>query len=138
MKQELKNAGKVYATLTFEKQNDLIFLDWNGFLSVELVKEGSEELLKVIKDVKCDKVLVDNRKVTGPWQKANDWYMTDWNPRAVKEGLRNMAVIMSDNIFTQLSLKGFEKVTVGAYTVKVFNSEPSARNWLTELKNVTA
>lgn len=134
MKKELKraNAKETYATLTYEKENNQIFLDWNGFLSVELVKSGSEELLELIKKTKANKVLVDNRKVTGPWQAANEWYQTDWNPRAAKEGLTDMAVIMSDNIFTQLSLQGFTKVTQGVYQVGVFNSEPSARNWLKE------
>jgi hypothetical protein len=134
MKKELKRANlkEVYATLTFEKENDLIYLDWNGYLNVDLVKAGSEELLLMIKQTRATKVLVDNRKVSGPWQAANDWYQTDWNPRAAKEGLTDMAVIMSDNIFTQLSLQGFTKVTQGVYAVCVFNSEPQARKWLKE------
>lgn len=140
MKKELKrpNGKEVYATLTYEKENNVIFLDWNGFLPVELVKSGSEELLEVIKEVKCSYVLVDNRKVSGPWQAANEWYQTDWNPRAVKEGLTDMAVIMSDNIFTQLSLQGFSKVTTGVYTVSVFNSEANARKWLKEQMTAAA
>lgn len=136
MKKELKrpNGKEVYATLTYEKENGLIYLDWNGYLNVELVKAGSEELLLMIKQVKAKKVLVDNRKVSGPWQAANEWYQNDWNPRAAKEGLSDMAVIMSDNIFTQLSLQGFTKVTQGVYTVGIFNSEPQARKWLVEQK----
>ena len=134
MKKECKrpNGGGVYATITYEKDNNLIYLDWNGFLTVELVKEGSEELLKIIKQTLCANVLVDNRKVSGPWQAANDWYQNDWNPRAAGAGLTDMAVIMSENIFTQLSLQGFAKVTKGVYTVNIFNAEPPARKWLKE------
>ncbi len=134
MKNELKrgNTKDVYVTLTFEKENDLIFVDWNGYLNVDLVKSGSEELLLMIKQYKPTKVLVDNRKVSGPWQAANQWYQTDWNPRAAKAGSTDMAVIMSDNIFTQLSLQGFTKVTKGVYAVCVFNGEPQARRWLKE------
>lgn len=134
MKKELKRpqANDLYAIITYERENKLIYLDWNGFLSVDLVKSGSEELLKVIKETGCGNVLVDNRKVSGPWQAANDWYQTDWNPRAAKVGLNNMAVIMSDNIFTQLSLQGFAKVTKGVYTVNIFNADVPARKWLKE------
>lgn len=140
MKKELKrpNGKDVYATLTYEKENDLIYLDWNGYLNVDLVKAGSEELLQMIRQTKIKKVLVDNRKVSGPWQAANEWYQTDWNPRAAKEGLTDMAVIMSDNIFTQLSLQGFTKVTQGMYTVGIFNSETQARKWLLEQKPAMA
>lgn len=134
MKNELKrpNGKEIYVTLTFEKEHNLIYVDWNGYLNVDLVKSGSEELLKMIKQTRATKVLVDNRKVSGPWQAANEWYQTDWNPRAAKQGLTDMAVIMSDNIFTQLSLQGFTKVTQGVYAVCVFNSEPQARKWLYE------
>jgi hypothetical protein len=140
MKKEFKrpNGGAVYATITYEKENNLIYLDWNGFLSVELVKEGSEELLKVIKQTLCPNVLVDNRKVSGPWQAANDWYQNDWNPRAAAAGLTDMAVIMSENIFTQLSLQGFAKVTKGVYTVNIFNADAPARKWLKEQMKHTA
>ena len=134
MKKELKrpNGNEVYATISAEKENRLIYLDWNGYLTVDLVKSGSEELLKVIKETNYHKVLVDNRKVSGPWQAANEWYQTDWNPRAAKAGLTDMAVIMSDNVFTQMSLQGFAKVTKGVYTVNIFNSDAPARKWLTE------
>ena len=141
MKKELKRpgpGGTAYATLTYEKEHNWIYLDWNGFLTVDLVKEGSEELLKLIKELKVSKVLVDNRKVSGPWQAANEWYEKDWNPRAVKEGLRNMAVIMSDNLFTQLSLQNFEKITSGVYTVHIFNADAPARTWLKEQVTVAA
>jgi hypothetical protein len=140
MKKELKrpNGNDVYATITFEKENNLIYLDWNGFLTVELVKSGSEELLKIIKETLCPKVLVDNRKVSGPWQAANEWYQTDWNPRAAKAGLSDMAVIMSENIFTQLSLQGFAKVSKGVFTVNVFNAEAPARKWLKEQVSAAA
>jgi len=132
MKKELKRPGSndLYATLTYEKENNLIYLNWTGFLPVELVKSGSEELLKMIIETHCSKVLVDNRKVSGPWQSANEWYQKDWNPRAANQGLTDMAVIMSENLFTQLSLQGFAKVTKGAYTVNIFNGDVPARKWL--------
>ncbi len=140
MKKELKrpNGNDAYATLTIERANNLIYLDWNGYLNVDLVKAGSEELLKLIKEHGVNRVLVDNRKVSGPWQAANEWYQTDWNPRAAKAGLTDMAVIMSENIFTQLSLQGFAKVTKGVYTVNIFNAEPPARKWLLEQVSTAA
>jgi hypothetical protein len=140
MKKVLKRpaGGDAYATITFEKENNLIYLDWNGFLTVDLVKSGSEELLNVIRETFCGKVLVDNRKVSGPWQAANQWYETDWNPRAAKAGLTDMAVIMSENIFTQLSLQGFTKVTRGVYTVNIFNADQPARKWLKEQVSTAA
>ncbi|UZR96611.1 hypothetical protein [Chondrinema litorale] len=131
IKTELKrSSGSTFATIYVEQDNDLIYIDWDGFLSVDQVKEGSEELLKIFKTVSgISKILVNNQKVTGPWSKANDWYVNDWNPRAIKAGLKFMAVIESENIFTQLSLQGFQKVTSGFETQR-FIGEDKARTWL--------
>ncbi|MDW7695042.1 hypothetical protein R9C00_29375 [Flammeovirgaceae bacterium SG7u.111] len=74
-----------------------------GFITVDLVKAGSEELLKSFKQIGgCSKILVENSKTTDSWHKANDW-----NPRAVAAGLKTMGVILSADFFTQLSLQGF-------------------------------
>ncbi|MBT29606.1 MAG: hypothetical protein CMO01_08075 [Thalassobius sp.] len=125
-----RTTGGHFATITVEEENNLIFIDWNGFLSVELVKEGSEELLKIFKSYQhIHKILVNNKNVSGPWSKANDWYANDWNPRAITAGLKYMAIIESENIFTQLSLKGFQKVS-GGYEAQRFLREEQARNWL--------
>jgi hypothetical protein len=136
MVKELKRPnGLIYATLTYEKENKLLFLHWKGFLQVEQLKQGSEELLKMMQETKCVNVLVSNRDVSGPWNDAGymKWAQNDWNPRAIKAGLKYMAILVSDNVFAQMSLQGFEKITVGAYTTRSFNSEVSARDWLKEV-----
>lgn len=138
MKKVLKRDGSDEPFVTIVMEKELIYVDWNGFLNVDLVKRGSEELLKVIKDTQAKKALIDNRKVSGPWQAANQWYQEDWNPRAAKAGLKEMAIIQSDNVFSQLSLQGFTKATQGAYLVAMFNSEPNARQWLSEDKETVA
>ncbi len=126
-----RETGKPYATITYDSENNWCFIDWEGFLTVDLVKAGSEELLKIFKQVgNCSKILVDNSRITGPWHKANDWYATDWNPRAVEAGLKTMGVILSADFFTQLSLQGFEKVSSGAFTVGSFPSKDEAHEWL--------
>jgi hypothetical protein len=140
MKIQLKRKSgteSVYVSITHEKENNWIFVDWNGFLKVDMVKEGSEELLKVIESTGCPNVLVDNSNVTGPWQQANSWYQNDWNPRAIQAGLRNMAVVVSDNVFAQLSLQGFLKISDGIYSVQSFNTMERAKEWLAS-RNVTA
>ena len=123
-------SGSPFVKITYMPAEKYIFVDWDGYLDVELVKQGSEELLKMIKDTKVQKTLISNEKVTGPWMKANDWYATDWNPRAKTAGLKYMSVIVSDNIFAQVSLQGFEKVNNGNYMVHTHCDKKVAKEWL--------
>lgn len=122
--------GTSFVKIKYVQAEQWIFVDWDGYLDVDLVKQGSEELLKMIKETKVKKTLISNEKVTGPWNKANDWYATDWNPRAKEAGLKFMSVVVSDNIFSQLSLQGFEKVNNGSYMVHSHYDQKVAQEWL--------
>jgi hypothetical protein len=122
----------VYLTLTLEQSNGLINVDWCGFLSLAEIMNGSEETLLLIQEFKCTKLLVDNRKVSGPWQHANRWYEEDWNPRAAQAGLSALAFIMPSDLFTQLSLEGYVKVVNGLFATAIFRTEEDARKWLSE------
>jgi hypothetical protein len=140
MKRILKrpDGDEVFATITFEKENNLVCLDWNGYLTAELVKRGSEELLNVLTETSCNRILVDNRKVSGPWQAANQWYETDWNPRAVRVGPTRMAVIMSEDIFSRFSLYSDPQTTRGIQIACVFDGDQPARKWLRESLSTAA
>jgi hypothetical protein len=122
--------GAPFVKLTFFPEEHYIYVDWEGYLDVDLVKQGSAELLEMILEMKVQKVLISNEKVSGPWGKANQWYATHWNPRARVAGLKYMSVIVSDNIFAQVSLQGFEKVNNGSYTVFTHYDAKVAREWL--------
>lgn len=125
-----KDSGTPFITINYEEENGWVHLEWKGFLPVDLVKEGSEECLNSIKRIgNVNKVLSDIKNVTGPWSKANEWFDQDWNPRATAAGLKHMAVIVSPNIFSQLSLQGFVEVSNG-FTVRSFQTEEKAREWL--------
>lgn len=122
--------GSPFVKITYFPSGHYIFVDWDGYLDVELVMQGSEALLEMIQQSGVEKVLISNEKVTGPWSKANEWYANNWNPRAKACGLKYMSVIVSDNIFAQLSLQGFERVNNGNYIVYTHYDVKVAKAWL--------
>jgi hypothetical protein len=122
--------GSTFVKIIYVPEEEYIFVDWDGYLDVEMVKQGSEELLAMTEETKAQKALICNKKITGPWNKANSWYASSWNPRAKKAGLKYMSVIVSDNIFAHLSLQSFEKICNGSYYVYTHNDANTAREWL--------
>lgn len=132
IKKEFKRYERkgTYLTIVFEEENNIVSATWNGFLTIEQVKAGYENLLLMMKEVGAHKILVNHSNVSGPWQAANEWFQTSWNHRAVDGGLTKMAVVMSNNIFTQLSLQGFLRTVEGVYDTALFNDESAARKWL--------
>ena len=104
IKHELKNkSGKVYCRLAYDVANDYNLLTWNGYSSVEDVKAGLEEGLKLLSSNACRGMLHDTRLSTGLWHEANEWILHHWTPRAFQKGLTKSAIIVSTNIFSAMS-----------------------------------
>lgn len=129
---ELKNQiGKVFFTLEYDKVNDWLYANWIGFVNVEEVIQGATKCLEAFEQTHCPNFINDNRLLTGPWNKANDWIATVWMPRALEAGLKNFAFVMSPNIFGELSAKELEThlENVG-FVMKNFKDFDLATEWM--------
>jgi len=129
---ELKNKlGKVYFTVEYNRTTDVIYANWLGFVSVEEVITGATKCLEAFESTKCSNFINDNRLLTGPWNKANDWIANTWMPRALKAGLKNFAFVMSPNIFGELSAKDLETHldNIG-FVMKNFKDYDLATAWI--------
>ena len=130
---EFKNAqGKVYCKVSADDTNKMVVVDWIGFLKLENLQEGSEGIIAAIKETGYNRTFIVNRQIQGPWDVANDWYATDWNPRAYAAGIEAMAVILSPNIFAQVSVNNFSKAVENKnmFDFGTFKDDEEAIEWL--------
>lgn len=79
----------------WDSENSWIYVDWRNIPSNETVKNGCEEMLKLLQQRECSKVLNDNSHVSGSWAAASDWVAQDWFPRMVSSGLKKFAWVQS-------------------------------------------
>ncbi|UII34988.1 hypothetical protein LVD17_14345 [Fulvivirga ulvae] len=128
-----KSGSKVpYLTFSLADNNTLMF-NWNGFLDVENIIKAHEESLELIKKHNVSHLIEDVRKFSGPFSKANDWFIKTYAPAIIKMGVTKTAVILNENVFTQLSvndLKENPEFKKMGLLYKVFNSEHDANEWL--------
>lgn len=131
---ELKNKfGKVFFTLSHDTQNALIYANWIGFVSVEDVIEGATKCLEAFESTGCVNFINDNRQLTGPWNKANDWIANTWMPRALGSGLKNFAFIVSPNVFGEMSAKDLEtRLDNVGFVMRNFKSYDEGLTWIQE------
>ena len=119
--------------LTFYQDNDILIFGWNGFLDVENIIKCHEQSLDLIKKHNITKIIEDVRKFSGPFSKANDWFVRTYAPSIIKLGVTKTAVILNDNVFTQLSvndLKENPEFKQMGLLYRVFNSDYDANEWL--------
>jgi hypothetical protein len=105
---------------------------WIGYRSDEQFKEITDgHFFDLFKKNKCTKILVDISDMTSSFHNVNDWMATYLMPKLVKAGLTHSAVILSKNVFTQLSAAQWEEKSSG-FTNRNFQNVEKALAWLKE------
>jgi len=121
--------GEVYFSSVYDEENDWIYNDWIGDVTVEEVIEACKVSIDHLEAHKPSKVLNDNSKLSGSWDEANDWIAQNWMPRALAAGLKKFAHIISPDVFGALSAE--ELVTrVSDFEMRIFNNRAEAEAWL--------
>ncbi|MFN8436194.1 MAG: hypothetical protein U0V72_01045 [Cytophagales bacterium] len=123
--------GNVFFQLEFDEQKNSVYAYWNGFVTIENVKEGAELVAEMLEQTHCPNFINVNTDLTGPWESSNDWIQREWTPRAIKGGLKNFAFVVSPNIFGQLSAMDLNKRLENFdLEMKTFSSLDDAQQWI--------
>ncbi len=126
---QLKNQqDNVFVTIT--QKPDYIEAKWQGHITAEDVITAAKVYLDFVKKHRCPKLLNDKTDVTGDWEDANDWLEFEWLPQAIEAGLRFMAHVYSQNIFSRLSARDLIERVSPQLLMQNFYERQSAIDWL--------
>lgn len=133
MKREATNAfGKVFLTMEYEADNNLLYNNWLGYQTVDSIMKGANTALELMAQTRCPYLLNDNTNITGPWGHAVAWIAEDWTPRAIAVGLTHFAHVVSPESFAALSAETMAASVGDSFRMRIFGSVPAARQWLRE------
>ncbi len=115
-----------------DHENNWVYANWTGTPNLEDVKAGLEAVLTAMIESGLYKILNDNRFMTGSWTDALEWIMSDWSPRAIRQGYHAVAFIYSPDVFARFSVDALLMQTDSAGPVKSkpFNNVEPAAAWL--------
>lgn len=126
----------------FENQNVVIECDentkcliqnWKGLAGSLRFRESIEKTIELFEEKKLDKIL-SNTKESGMVKKVDtDWVGTYAMPILIKNGLKFMAFVVPNNIFTQRSIDNFKHNAPGPVEIRYFNDDAQAREWFAEI-----
>lgn len=130
MTEELKSAlGRVYITIETDADNRWIFVDWQGYLTADNIKEGARAYTAALARSGFSCVLNDTRSVRGPWDHSMDWVINEWAPNAAQAGLRHFAMISTPETLADGSAANFY-AQLTAFRGEVFDNLVDAKRWL--------
>lgn len=135
----LRNSfGQPYLTITHEAENNWIYNEWRGVLSVDSVMQGAGAVLEVMRETGCQYLLNDNRAVVGSWNQANDWIAQTWMPQALELGLRRFAHLAPPDTFVQASAEEMRKRVNERFVMALFATPEEGTAWLRDAQAIAA
>ncbi|MCP3137383.1 hypothetical protein [Pyxidicoccus xibeiensis] len=112
-----------------EQSEGWLYANWKGYQSVDMVKAGCEEMLRLLAALRLSKVLNDNTLVTGIWVGAAAWVAGNWFPRMQQAGLRHFAWVQSPARLSFVSATTTLQQALPG-TAVLFDNLETATTWL--------
>lgn len=122
-----------HITIAYDHRNEWLYADWRGDQNLTTVQHGCLEMLRLLREYKCDKVLNDNTKVTNMWSEAAEWGGKEFFPAIAEAGLQYFAWVYSTNLYSRLSTDLTLQFTTGKSVVGTFDDIDAAKAWLTQM-----
>ena len=122
-----------HIAISYDHLNEWLYADWQGDQGLMSVQQGGHDILRLLTQQRCQKVLNDNRNVTSMWSEAAEWAGKDWFPAMMGAGLRYFAWVYSPNIYSRLSTDLTLQFTHGNAVIATFDDIDTARAWLAQV-----
>jgi hypothetical protein len=114
---------------SFDPATRCVFGEWKGFASGDEYRQALEAGLALLAQHRTSRWCADLREFKTATADDQRWTDTEWFPRAVKAGMRRLAVVLPESVIAQLAVQ--RQVTqVGDVESRFFASVPEAKAWL--------
>lgn len=112
----------------YERTHHVLHCQWKGVQDTAGIVASGTILLTMIEERHITRILNDNTNVEGSWWEASDWAVKIWMPQVIQSGVRQLAWVISPNIFAELSarrvIENFPTIT------RAFADRETAMTWL--------
>lgn len=128
-------SGEIYVTI--QRKSNRIEAKWQGHITADDVVCAALAFLELLRQEPCAKFLNDKSEVSGDWQEANDWLQFEWLPNVKQAGLRFMAHVYSENMFSKIAARELKERVMPDMRMKNFYERSKAETWLLQQGGTT-
>jgi len=133
----MEKINLTYFEAYYDDSVDAIIQTWKKEPTSEEFREGMNLLIELMNKNSTGALLSNTTSIGAISPEDQEWSYTDWLQRALTIGYHSFAVIISTEIFAQMSVEDvLSEVETGESKLKTqhFNSEEKAREWLATIK----
>jgi hypothetical protein len=115
------------------RQSGKDFLDvhWKDHPTMDQLRDGCEEILSQLQQLRLSKILNDSSKVSGVRADSAHWMAVDWLPRLKAGGLKTFAWVQSSDFESRQAANRTAFDAGDDKTIILFNDRRTAELWLT-------
>jgi hypothetical protein len=124
---------KPFCKITYHNGNQPAYIhaDWVGFATSAQFRESCETVLASMQAKKISRVVMDGGKAKLAAPADQEWFNTNWIPRAIGAGYRTCAVVVPKDLFGQMSTKQVvSQVDKDKITTFMFDDTSEAKAWI--------
>ena len=119
------------AFITIEKRTNTVIVSWKNSPINNEFKDVLNAGLEIVKEHKIKKWIGDCTYLGAVGQEDQQWSNNEWFPQIISLGVAKMGVIVSDDVFNQLSVEDIMNKVEGADLVsKYFSNVDDAVDWM--------
>jgi len=104
---------------------------FDGFISYDDIMKVFEHEYEMIRHYKLKRCIVDLRKMQVYAVGVKEYVKDEWFPRVTKEGLKQIAFVVPENLFGELSMKVAHKdaPVESEVNIQYFKDQEAAQQW---------
>lgn len=130
-KKELKKSnGDVFFEAEFSKETNCILVHWIGIQTIETIMLGANQLLQMLREKPCPKILNSTRELIGPWNDGAAFLGHKWAIKAKLAGIKHFAHVLAPGIYGRKSFQFFFDAGTHHFEIMSFETESEAQRWL--------
>jgi hypothetical protein len=119
----------------FEAESECVIMEWDGYSSSADFREGTELMLNTLIRHNASKVIASIKGMTLIGLEDQQWLNTTFLPRAIKFGLKQVAITKPDSYFTKVAVESISyKTDKSKLSINFFDNLTEAKKWLCDVE----
>ena len=122
-----------YCEVYYEEDKNIITAQWIGYLQIDQVKEGCEQISKFIKRNPGVTHLSDHTRLKVLSTEVQNYLTGMWFQEVANLGLKKIAVLLSEDVFAQATVNKVNTAAmVDKLQINTFGTRSQCIEWLSE------
>jgi hypothetical protein len=137
----MKLLEEKFGTLEYDATVPCITATFNGFMNSEqfrsFLNKGLDYLIEKKKNHDIILWLADTSKHVVQPDADTTWVANEWNPRAIKRGIRHIAFVLPESVFGSMSVKKYTENSEkkgDEMIVQMFGTVQTAKDWFKKIQ----